>query len=189
MSELVYAYVKLAPWNPEELKESAEGKTLLKAIDDYFPEYDNSYTDNGYNIIELIDHEAYYGTSEVFNTIKIPDLLAPLDLWCQMGDDGGSEWNPHKTIITPDGVVFDWLVDIDGRPLLNRGLYEILFNAGGNDAIDLYWDITSRSLGEWVDSAPLQPGVSLTQDAVYKVVFAPYGTVNSGSVSVEQTVH
>lgn len=188
MSEFVYAYVKLAPWNPEELQESAEGQALLAAINDYFSEFDNSYTDNGYNIIELIDHKANYGTSAFINDLKIIDLLAPLDLWCQMGDDGGSEWNPLKTIITPDGVVFNWLVDIDGRPVLNRGLYEILSNAGGSDAIDLYWNITSRSLGQWVDAAPLQHGVSPAQDAVYKALFRPYDSENSESVSVEQEV-
>lgn len=188
MSELVHAYLKVAPWDPEGLEESVEGKAFLTAIDGYFPEYDDSYTDNGYNIIEMIDHEANYGTFSFIDDLKILDLLAPLGLWCQMGDDGGSEWDVHKSIITPDGVVFDWLVDIDGRPLLSREQHNCIFTAGGSDAIDLYWDITSRSLGEWVDSAPLEHGVSPAQDVVYKVLFRPYETASSESVSVEQKV-
>jgi len=189
MSELVYAYLKLAPWDPEGLDDSVEGKALLTAIAEYFPEHDDSYIDNGYRIIELVDHEASDGTSEFVKDLHIIDLLAPLDVWCQMGDDGGFEWNSHKSIVTPEGLVFDWLADIDGGPILSREQYNSIFNAGGSDAIDLYWDITSRSLGEWIDSAPLQRGVSPAQDAVYQVLFHRYETASSESVSIVPKVH
>ena len=186
MSDEVYAELLLAPWNPEELASTKDGQALLDAINDWPFNETEEYSDHGTPMIRLEDYNASNGINAFIEDLGIITLLQPLTLWCELYEAGTADWDPSRSVLTPDGLLFKCpMSGIDRDPLLSRWHYNQIRGKGA-DVIDVYFDITSRSLGQWITGEPLRLGASSAQDAVYKTLINPMYELQSPSMSSER---
>lgn len=179
MSADVYAELIIGPWNPEKLASTEAGQKLLDAIDEYGFGDTKEYYSVGVPVVQLDDWDPDRNVDSLLYEFELIELLSPLSLWCEMSDSDLS-----CSVLTPEGLIFRF-PSIYSGPVLPRDLYNELL-PHGTDALTFYYDITSRSLGEWITSEPLRLGVSPAQDVIYKALVDVSSEVESSSVTPER---
>lgn len=153
MGNRVYAEFIVAPWQPESLKRSEEGRNLLDALKNYgfSDEYEEYDEEHGIPVKCFIDHEANYG-SAAFVENGLVRLAQEAGVWVKIWDSGdGIEWGPDMEIYAPNGNSWEWATDVDREPMFSaRQIEGLLLEDPSGDLLRKHIALAQRSLSQWI---------------------------------------
>lgn len=146
MSELVSAWIEIAPFDRKTLEASDDGHRLLSALDEHF-EFIKEAVVDGVPVFRGETGQANYGTDAFIEDIY--PLVNKLSLCCVASDEGSYDWDAHRDVHLPDGSHYYFPAKRDGEAVMTYNAWHER-SSGSDETVEEYWANATRDVAHWV---------------------------------------